>query len=1420
MKTLIVSFLFGLSTLLTTADFQQKNAAQAPHSDPGTAYCATDWLRNRQFEENPAQLKQWQVWESDWHNHQGGDMDNPPPYELPVVVHIIHQYGPENISDAQAEQAIADINEAFSNQGYYDPSTGVNTEIQFCLAKRDPDGGPTTGITRTPSVLTEMILETQDLDLKDLIRWEPTEYINIWLVKEINSLSVGSGVAGYAYFPSSHGQPEDGIVIEADLFGSSQANSAIAVHELGHYLGLYHTFEGGCTNDDCLADGDRVCDTPPDATTVGVPCGIDVNSCSTDVNPADPNNPFTSDQNDLYIDYMDYGDPDCYSAFTAGQADRMAFFIETARASLLDSEACTHPCPNPIAINFVPADTIIEVGTQIDFENLTVGATDFVWLVDGSPLSSGTDFSFLFNTEGAFVVTLQASNGNPDCDVERSILVRVIECFGNAYVSDVDGQDVGGCGSPDNPCQTIQYALDNVICPGDTVFIYSGTYSLPVGTPALTPIAEIPEGYSVTFLGLLDNGPVVIDMQNERRGFQYDYTGSGCPDSNPDDGIPADNVIRFENLTFQNAFVEAYSCGNTNIARGGAIQIYNNLESSLEVEVKRCDFRDNFLDDPVFLNNNGRSVSGAAIFVNGRVANNTAGNTSAIVRVDSCTFTNNRCQQLDNGGHGGAICIVNCNSTAVENSQFCNNEVFGVNADNGDLQFDRNAGGAVLFWDNYSQTPGHEYLVNNCLFVGNSALTEDGETFSFQSEGGALFMTRGDNLNAVTSATLTIGNSQFFDNIIETGIEHFDLNSGTLDTTSIGNNIQGGSFELDLLPPDTLVCDSVFISVQDTLFGVDYEWNTGAVGPSVLVTEAGTYTVTLQLGDCSVTDSIEVEVQICQELCDNGIDDDGDGLIDCCDPDLWDAPCCEDQPILNLGPDTLYICDNGTLTLEADSGFVSYIWQDGWTEQSYTVFGPGRYWVTVEDSICGTATDTVDVLEDVETILQVSPGNPLICPGESIQLTTSPVFDTYQWVPSDHLSCDDCPNPVATPPDPISYIVIGSFSNGCYSVDTVDVNFQTITTSETVTVCAGESAVIFGEPQTTPGDYTQTFTSVAGCDSIHTISLNNFAPIELGAATVVPACPGASEGGIALNVSGAGPFAFEWDGLPGESGAEVQGLPAGTYTVTITDANDCSREETIVIPELEAPGYDPQILPELCPDECNGQITFNPTGGTPPYSYSLDGGADFTEGVLTDLCPDNYSLEITDANGCSSVQSFAIEPGLPAEITVSSPLEIIRGDTVQVNVEFSGTPISVLWDPGEGLSCTDCLEPLVFATENSTYSVVAIDENGCFATAELDVVILVTCDVATIEIPNIFTPDGDGNNDVFRPLVGEEGVALERMQVFNRWGQLVFESTAPDAEWDGLFNGEPVQQDVYVYTMEFACPADRKTVVGELTLIR
>lgn len=379
-------------------------------------YCEFDALHREFLAQNPKAEMIEKDWEALWRTADRQFM----PYTLPVVVHIVHDNGAENITDAMVLQGMQHLNEAFANMGYYDQGTGVNTQIQFCLAKRDPDGNATTGINRVQSPLTEINYTVQDLDLKNLIRWNPLKYINIWLIREICSNN-GCGVAGYAYFPSAHGGLHDGIVMEAKWFGSSNGNSGVQIHEMGHYLGLYHTFEGGCTNNDCLSDGDRVCDTPPDQSTIAVPCGDTANSCSTDTQSG-----FATDQPDMFWNYMDYGDWNCYSAFTQGQSDRMAFFIDNVRFSLLDSDACLDPCTSALTAGFSSSGNIVDIGTTVNFTNTSVNATGYQWLIDGVPFGSGANASYNFNTLGTYLITLETTNADPNCFDSVQDTIQVI----------------------------------------------------------------------------------------------------------------------------------------------------------------------------------------------------------------------------------------------------------------------------------------------------------------------------------------------------------------------------------------------------------------------------------------------------------------------------------------------------------------------------------------------------------------------------------------------------------------------------------------------------------------------------------------------------------------------------------------------------------------------------------------------------------------------------------------------------------------------------------------------------------------------------------------------------------------------------------------------------------------------------------
>lgn len=327
---------------------------------------------------------------------------------LPVVFHIVNQ-NPGAITDVQIINALNDLNDAFGKTGLYSSSAGADTKIRFCLAKKDPEGGITNGITRTTSFFSSNLNPViEDTRLKNLVDWDPSRYINIWYVTGVELEIVplfqcGKWIrmraGGYATMPPGGGFT-DGIVVTG--FGS------LLAHEMGHYLGLYHTFEGlNCANFDCTTNGDKVCDTPPDASVGNsASCTSPYNSCLTDTLSG-----FTVDMPDQIANFMDYGNAGCHNEFTDGQAQRMRAAINTQRAGLLQDE-CTPPCSDNILATFTRNNAYPLSGDVITFTNTSTGASTYEWLVDGTVLATTTDFTNSFASAGKYRVTLKAYNGN------------------------------------------------------------------------------------------------------------------------------------------------------------------------------------------------------------------------------------------------------------------------------------------------------------------------------------------------------------------------------------------------------------------------------------------------------------------------------------------------------------------------------------------------------------------------------------------------------------------------------------------------------------------------------------------------------------------------------------------------------------------------------------------------------------------------------------------------------------------------------------------------------------------------------------------------------------------------------------------------------------------------------------------------
>lgn len=269
-------------------------------------------------------------------------------HRVPVVFHLICRPGSEpgdfyagNPDDNTVYEMFLDnLNNAFRNTGAFDQGVGADMEIEFCIAAIDTNNNPSTGITRFETELADSCGLYTNSYYTDVVKqstsWNPESYLNIWIVA---NLVDASGFATYPWFPRSF---RDGVIIDISYLSTNYMAGVMLAHEVGHYLGLYHVFHGACINNDCLSDGDKVCDTPPSSQDGFVITCVD-NTCSSDIDDLSENNPFTSDVNDNLRTYMNYGFPNCINQFTEGQKNRARICLENFREELINSIACESP---------------------------------------------------------------------------------------------------------------------------------------------------------------------------------------------------------------------------------------------------------------------------------------------------------------------------------------------------------------------------------------------------------------------------------------------------------------------------------------------------------------------------------------------------------------------------------------------------------------------------------------------------------------------------------------------------------------------------------------------------------------------------------------------------------------------------------------------------------------------------------------------------------------------------------------------------------------------------------------------------------------------------------------------------------------------------------------------------------------------
>lgn len=345
-----------------------------------------------------------------------------------------------------------------------------------------------------------------------------------------------------------------------------------------------------------------------------------------------------------------------------------------------------------------------------------------------------------------------------------------------------------------------------------------------------------------------------------------------------------------------------------------------------------------------------------------------------------------------------------------------------------------------------------------------------------------------------------------------------------------------------------------------------------------------------------------------------------------------------------------------------------------------------------------------------------------------------------------------------------------------------------------------------------------------GCRRFSYIEISQPDSLELAVDTLDISCFGFNDGSIIPTVGGGvGGYQYNWS--DGSSDPINDNLAEGQYSLTLTDANQCEKIATAFIFEPESIGINIEGFTDvICFGDETGSIQVNPAGGIEPYEFSIDGSTFQNSADFQNLGADNYTVTLRDANNCiDTVSQIVMQPEetfLMAEndTTINLGFSTFLSSTVSPDQE-----VTYSWSPPEFVECSDCPSTLASPVTTTTFILEITDALGCTVTDPVTVNVVLD---RPIFVPNAITPNGDGTNDRVAVFAGPAAAGIQRIQIFDRWGERVYEGTDlplndRDSGWDGTFRGEPMNPGVFVYLVEIQfIDAQSLTFTGDITLIR